>query len=536
MSPINKRYLCIYLPLWAIDIARYQKTGNQTSDTISPLLLVSKNANQLLVKRCCPQAQHQGVRNGMPLPLAQALCPGAQILAFDAQKNFKALYKLAIRALRFSPLVGIDSTLLAAQQNKTLADIDPLYNGIQLDISGTERLHTNERLLAEKILARFAKLSIHARVAVAPTIGAAWALSRFAPSSIEILPEEKPVREALSDLPIEALRLPAETLSALHALGIRGIAALLKLPSRQLGIRFGVTLLKRLDQACGALEENFEAVQPSELIRAVRRFEVPLTNQEIIKVALLYLFQLLFKELAAKRKKAGSFTILLDGRDNEQQHFQRSKQVSLNTTTRSFQHVAAVLDPLLNNLVIPGGVHALSVIAYDVEYAHEEQTDFLSPADLHFLAQSGHEFLNSLVARLGKEQVTVVHFENSHIPERSFSYQAIPAHYAKAAAPASCTQALSLGRPPYLFKRPQPITALSMLPDKPPVRLCWKGQDLSVLQASGPERITPEWWHVHNTSTENEREYFKVQDHLGRWLWVFRDRRNMQWFVQGLWG
>ena len=74
-----------------------------------------------------------------------------------------------------------------------------------------------------------------------------------------------------------------------------------------------------------------------------------------------------------------------------------------------------------------------------------------------------------------------------------------------------------------------------MLPDRPPVRLCWKGVNLDVLQATGPERIAPEWWHLHR-APQNEREYFKVQDHLGRWLWVYRDRRDMQWFVQGLWG
>ena len=534
MNPTNKRYLCIYLPLWAINLAqhRWKKTYGMT--TASALLLVSKNANQLLIRRCCPQAQHHGVRPGMPLPLAKAISPGAQVFPFDAQKDFNALHKLAVRALRFSPLVSVDAEVLAAHKNKSLENLDALYYGICLNITGTEKLHKSERLLAEKISARFAKLSLQARIAVAPTLGAAWALSRFGAGSIQILPEGKSIREALAELPIEALRLPSETVTALHALGIHAISALLKLPSRQLGIRFGVTLLKRLDQACGALEENFEAAQAPELIRTLRRFEVPLINQETIKIATLYLFQIIFKELAGKRKKAGSFAIIMEGRDNERRPFQRSKQISLATTTKSFQHIASVLDPLINNLLIPGGVHALAVIAYDVEFIHEEQVNFLTPADLHFLAQSGQEFLNSLVTRLGKDHVHVLCFQNSHIPERSFSYQALPA--AKLQQQPSKIQALSLGRPSYFLKRPEPITALSMLPDKPPVRLRWKGKELTILQATGPERIAPEWWHVHSAVQENEREYFKVQDHLGRWLWVFRDRRTMNWFVQGLWG
>ncbi|MBN8548155.1 MAG: DNA polymerase Y family protein [Deltaproteobacteria bacterium] len=537
MNPTSKRYLCIYLPYWAVNLAQIQLRKTQNPQAHAAILLVSKSANQLLVRRCCLQAQRQGVRQGMPLPLAKALCPTALVLPFDPHKNFSALQKLAVRALQFSPLVSLDSELLRANKNKSLESADGLLSGILLDISGTEKLHGSERLLAEKISARFAKLSIQARIAVAPTIGAAWALSRFGSDVIQIVPTGKSIREAIADLPVEALRLPAESVTALHALGIHAIASLLRLPSRQLGIRFGTKLLERLDQACGTLQENFEAVQAPELIRALRRFEEPLIQHETIKVATLYLFQQMFKELAAKRKKAGCFTIIVEGRDQESLPFQRSKQVSLNTTTKNFQHIASVLDPLLSNLVIPGGVHALLVVAYDVERAHEQQSDFLSPTDLHFLVQSGHEFLNSLITRLGKERVSLVQFQDSHIPERSFAYRALPARYAQEERQAAAQpQALSLGRPPYLLRRPELITALSMLPDRPPVRLRWKGKELGILQASGPERISPEWWHLHSGAQEHEREYFKVQDHLGRWLWVFRDRRNMQWFVQGLWG
>jgi protein ImuB len=530
MSPTNKRYLCIYFPQWSVDLLQRRRKK------LSAALLVSKVASQLIVSRCCARAYHQGVRPGMPLPLAKAMSPEAEIAPFDPAKDFKALYNIAVRALRFAPLAGVDSDLCAANKRKLLESFSPLYNGIVLDITGTERLHKEERVLAEKIFERFAKLSIQAHICIGPTIGAAWAWSRFGQNSMHIIPREEAPRVSLAELPIESLRLPGETLIALHLLGIKSVAALLKLPSRQLGVRFGVELLKRMDQAFGALDESFESVQPPELIRALRRFEVPLTNQESIKVATLFLFQSIFKALAGKKKKAGCFSIILEGQDNERRKFYRSKDVFLHTTTKDFQHIASVLDPLIANLVIPGGVHALTVIAYDVERAHEEQGNFLSPADLHFLLQSSHELLNTLTTRLGKEQVATVVFQSSYIPERSFAYRPLAAHREKARAPSTTVRPLSLGRPPYLFQEPERVTALAMLPDKPPARLYWKGKELTVLQATGPERISPEWWLMEQGAQETEREYFRLQDQDGRWLWVFRDRKNMEWFVQGFWG
>lgn len=528
MSQTNKRYLCIYLPQWAINIAQRRHKVS------CPLLLINRRADQLLVARCCPQAQHQGVRLGMPLPLAKALCPEAQTLRFDATKDFSALRKLSVRALRLAPLVGVDSELERAFKKRMLETISSLHNGLILDITGTEKLHRNERKLCEVILARFSHLAVQARVGIAATIGAAWALSRFGSSSIEIIPPNYSLETALQDLPLEALRVSPETITILYTLGIQSIGALCQLPKKQIALRFGVSVLERVDQALGYVAETFEALEPPEIIRAAHRFETPLLTQESIKIATLFLFQNVFKKLSERKHKAGAFKLQFEGRNNQHERFVRTKEIFLNTATKSFQHVASVLDPTIQHLQIPGGIHAVRVVAYDVEQAYEEQEDFLSPSDLHFLAQSGHEFLNSLVARLGKDKVSSVSFQNSHIPERSFSYEPLERQKQRRSSASRQPRPLSMGRPPYLFRYPEPIAAIAMLPDKAPLKVRWKNAELTICQAVGPERISPEWWQPQ-PARFSEREYFKLQDQHGRWLWVFRDRSNMHWFVHGLW-
>ena len=514
-------------------MARYRRSKGRQQPT-QPIILVSKHANQLIVKESCTIARHQGVRNGIPLPLAKALCPEAQTFLHNPLKDYLALERLALRALKFAPFVGIDSDLAAAYKTRTLDNCAGQYWGLIFDISGTEKLYKGERPLAERLLARCGQLSIPVRIGVAATIGAAWALSRFGNTSVHIVPPQGCLKEALADLPLQALRLPRETMQALHALGLRAIADILKLPSKQLALRFGMLLLKRLDQAFGAVDETFTPADPPEVVRAFKRFEVPLTNQQTIQTATLFLFQHIFRTLLAKKRKAGAFVICIDGKDETYRAFRRSKELFLNTSTKNFQHISSVLGPVIEQLLVPGGIHALTVIARDVERAYEEQSDFLSPADLHVLLQSSDEFLNSLMARLGNDHVTLVSFQNSHIPEKSFSYEPL-AKLRKQPRPAELPKPLSLGRPPYLFKRPEPITALAMLPDKAPARLYWKGDELTVLQADGPERIAPEWWHLQSPAVDGEREYFKLQDQHGRWLWVYRERESLRWFVQGLW-
>jgi protein ImuB len=73
-----------------------------------------------------------------------------------------------------------------------------------------------------------------------------------------------------------------------------------------------------------------------------------------------------------------------------------------------------------------------------------------------------------------------------------------------------------------------------MLPDRAPVRIVWREEELKVVQALGPEKIAAEWWNT-NALQMGEREYFRLLDMKGRWLWVFRDNASQQWFMHGMW-
>jgi len=56
------------------------------------------------------------------------------------------------------------------------------------------------------------------------------------------------------------------------------------------------------------------------------------------------------------------------------------------------------------------------------------------------------------------------------------------------------------GRPLRLFRRPEPVTAVAVLPDHPPVMIRWRDRLLRIRCADGPERLLPEWWRTPVTA------------------------------------
>ena len=85
--------------------------------------------------------------------------------AYDPAADRAALEKLAAWCGRFSPLVGLDDSAAP--------------DSLLLDVTGLAHLFGGEGSLAKRVVRDFAHRGLAVRVAVADTIGAAWAVSHF---------------------------------------------------------------------------------------------------------------------------------------------------------------------------------------------------------------------------------------------------------------------------------------------------------------------------------------------------------------------
>jgi protein ImuB len=76
---------------------------------------------------------------------------------------------------------------------------------------------------------------------------------------------------------------------------------------------------------------------------------------------------------------------------------------------------------------------------------------------------------------------------------------------------------------------PIPVASVALLPDGPPLRFRWKGEEHRIAHLWGPERIETGWWRGPMVA----RDYYRVETTTGRRFWLFRCRRNGRWFLHG---
>jgi protein ImuB len=517
------------------------------------MLLVATASNTQKVARCCWRSLETGVRPGMTLAHARALVPDA-------------MAKLAEWASRYSPIVGVDecSCEHPCPQTATPAgrrDFCP--DGLILDIAGCERTFRGEQRLALLIGADLRRMGFECRIGIGPSIGAAWAVSRFAPAPanpkgagaseagaadpgptrfLSQIVSFRQIAAGLAPLPVRALRLDDATCRGLHELGIDRIDHLMALPRRQVPSRFGDLVTRRIDQALGQAMETIKPVRPRPPVRVERLFDGPTTQVEALELSARELIGELCRELLARESgvrvlEAVFERVKRDARGTEPV----AERITLSRPTRNPHHLWSLLRPRLERLHLGYGVEGISLVAARTARVRHAQRGLEEEGHQGAAGRQGQdegELLDTLVNRLGAERVLRARAVESHIPERGF--RMVPAAQAGRALPVRATPA----RPTVLFERAEPADAIALMPDRPPSLLRWRGQERRVALGIGPERIGAEWWRWHeqesaahpSAASLSPRDYFRVREEGGQWLWVYRELYTGHWFVHGVWG
>jgi len=457
----------------------------------------------------------------MPLAEAQALCQSAEatnsifIERDDSRADSEHLRAVARLCERFTPLFGIET----AMRPECLV----------LDVTGCTHLWRD----AEGLLAAMAKeLSEQgwlARLALAPTWGAAWAAAHFWASA-----DQRPVLTQsslstdLARLPIRALRLSPRDLSLLPELGIRSIGQLQRLPRASLPSRFGSSLLQRLKQALGEEPELWERVEPRVPLVASWAGECPLTHDDELKCVCQELLARLLARLNERR--AGVRQLLCRVRDPVGQTREWCVDFTVPVTAASY--VLCMLALQWERTSLPEAIAAvhLEVTSSDIMQTRSrnlfgEPINGDEQRDLHGL-------LDRLSNRLGREAVLLAELQPEAPPERAVVYcPAIPgcttsrtARFAQAE-----TLAASRQRPCRLLAAPQPIAVSRVGPEGAPFSFRWNQREQRVICSWGPERLATGWWREAPVS----RDYFRVETTSGSHFWLFLDLTAFQLFLHG---
>ena len=458
------------------------------------------------------------------------LAKGAvRVEPYAPHREAAALCAMAGWARRFSPIVATDPP-----------------DGLLLDITGCQRLFGGERRLVDTVAEAVERLGFRTRAALASTFGCARAVARFGRHERSVVPAGAE-SEVLAGLPVEALRLDEGTAGALCEVGIEQIGHVFGLPRAELAERFGADLLRRLDQATG---EAAEAIDPLHVVdppSVARTLAGPTTRLETIMLVVRELVSELAQQL--QQRESGARRIDLELGCIDAAPVRRT--VLLSRPSRDCKHLWSLLRPKVESAHLGFGVERVVLAAPRIgRLRHEQVEQWLTGSGDCRLDRDFGELLDTLSGRLGSDRVTRVEPAETHIPERAFLHRPAGETARRQVSPARVTGA---DRPSLLLARPEPIEAMALTPDGPPSWLRWRGCEHTIVASFGPERVGCEWWKGRSDeatkrrsdeggrrSDEATRDYFKVQDERGRWLWVYRTRGSpgatSRWFVHGEWG
>ena len=445
-----------------------------------------------------------------------------RIEPYDAEADRQALVQLAQRCERFSPAVGVEE--------------GESPDSLLLDITGLMHLFGSEQYLTGQVTRCFREWGYVVRIAVADTLGAAWAMAHFAEVSAEAAESQPRIvptggAACVDSLPIEALRLPQSLLDVLQELGILRIAQLRPLPREGMVSRFGELLGQRLDQLDGVVPELIVPRKPQPALEASRAFEQPTTHRESIEQMLACLTEQVASQVALGEQGIVELVCRLKSEGRQTVDL----RIGVYQPTVEAKHLWGLVELQLENLRLTSPLCEIQVVVTETAPRSWQQSQLFAGRRQH----APHKlagFIDRLSSRLGSRRVVGVRLQPSSQPERAVRYQSLTGKPAQAKRRSSKDAASPkpnlLHRPLLLHKEPQRLEVMAVAPDGPPVGFRYQDQPQRVARHWGPERVETAWWRGRSV----QRDYYRIETEQGARLWIFRRLQDGRWFLHGEFG
>lgn len=481
-------------------------------DELLPLALYDKDGGLMRVRAACERARLAGLVPGLSLAEARARFPHVRFEELDRDADAGFLAAIADWCDRYTPLVALDGPA-----------------GLLMDITGCAHLFGGEAGLMRDLADRMEGQGLAAGLAIASSAGPAAALAVHAPGTITRAGEEVAL---LSPLSCRALRFDPSVSATLDRLGLRRVGELLSMPRASLGRRFGAAFMEQFDFATGCSTRPLNPRRPVPAVIHERRLFEPIGRVEDIESLILHLGQRLKPDLERLGQGVRQLELSLFRVDGV------VERIAL-ATARPIRDPVAIRRLFSERLKAIGderdagyGYDLLRLSVLSMDVLVDDQSDFIASG---VTAEKMVTLVDRLTARLGPGAVQSLRDGASHWPEKA---QVLVAGFSGSVEAAPAMEFPP--RPLRILDPPEPIEAISVLPEGEPIRFVWRRAAHRVLRLEGPERIEPEWWHDDVTTVAPGlfRDYFRIEDDAGRRYWMFReglpDMRPARWFLHGI--
>lgn len=492
-----KRFLSVWFPFLSTESLEKEFVALKSR----PFVEVLPQHGREVIMTCNALALDKGIVPGMVVADARAVLPGLEVRPYDKAAQAKLLRILAEWMIRYAPIVAVDSP-----------------DGVFLDVSGCTHIWGGEEGYLDHIFCRLRRGGYTARLGLADTIGAAWALAHFGQGKEIALPGEHIFR--LAEFPPEALRLEERTSSKMGRLGFCTIDQFMRMSLSVLRRRFGAGLLQRMGQAFGNEVDVLEPIVPELPYRERLPCLEPVVTRKAIEIAL----EQLLAKLCGRLQREGEGVRKLVFKGYRVDGNVQVVEVGTSDPTHHAGHLFRLFGERISSIRPALGIELFVLESPWVESVKQEQESlWQSPRGAQELA----EMLDTIAGRVGMKNIHRFVPQESHWPERAMVEAPSLVEGMKVEWPERGR------RPLHLLDQPEPISVMVVLPDYPPLLFTHKNKRYRLIKADGPERIEREWWLEEGEC----RDYYVVEDTSGARYWLFRSGHyadgTPEWFLHG---
>ncbi|WP_367988647.1 DNA polymerase Y family protein [Vibrio sp. NTOU-M3] len=460
-------WLYLYFPALQLDALFSDQTQ-------SPLVIVDGRAHHVV--QANPNALDQGIKIGMGLGSAAAMCHSLQVHPYDEKVEEQTLTDIA----QWLYLVTSDIVLMPPQGILLkVTDMLSLYGGLMKywDIL-SQHLNTLQ-------------LRYHFACGFSP-----YSAILLAKGQQDFLSEDKQqLLERIQPFPLAATELTIKQVETLSRVGIQTLADLLALPLQEVARRFDIDLVNYLGRLMGQFKHPVTYYHPPEHFQSYLALLFDIENIQWLEKPLTILLNKLEHFLNLRNQVAYELSLQLHQRDGQ------SNQITFTSACGDYQasRWMTLCQLTLERVQLEAPVQGLTL---KIERSGELEANAQDLFCGHQGQQSELELIALLQAKLGKEQVRKIARTDDPRPEKA-TVLCAPTH-----APSQIRRVTRL-RPSLMLPEPESLT-----------------EKVTLIQ--GPERLVTGWWDGDSVI----RDYFVARSQQGRWLWVFRDQ-DKHWFLHG---
>jgi protein ImuB len=513
---MSDRIACISLPLFPL-AARLRSEPELSREA---LVVVEGNGNAARVVAGNRLARAAGIKPGLTLPQARALCPKLVARCRDEECERAAQEALLEVSERFSPRVE------DAGEGTAFLDV----NGIERHFRG----ESPELDLGRSLIAAAEAEGLPARVGIASSKLAAR-IAAGMPDSPVVVPAGQEA-EILAPLPLTRLSPEVELAETLERWGVRSIGDFAKLPQARISSRLGSRGRDLHAMARGVDPQPLIPREPPPAFHEGMTLEWPLVSLE----PFLFVGRAALERLSQRLEACGLACIRLELTLRLEPEGHQTRSIDLPAPSRDVKTLLTLVR--LDLEARPPGAPVLGfTFAAQPDRPREAQLSLYGPAALSpdKLATT----LARLFALLGPGRVGSPRVVDGHQPER-FSLVEFtpppPPEVRRAPRTGRGLLAVRVLRPPValevLTEEPAPATPTD---EAPPVEVrpvtteeTEKRPKIegAVKVASGPWGLEDGWW----SETPADRDYWDVELTAGGLYRLYRDRMTGEWFADGI--